>query len=171
MSKANGPLYAVHFRRRREGVTDFAKRVALLKSGKPRLVIRKSNKYVTVQVVTFSEKGDFTVASATSRQLSKYGFAGKVNTPSAYLTGLLVAAIAKSKGVQQCVADLGRHAATRGGLLYAALKGAVDAGLSIPVDETVFPKQERIEGSHVKGATGFKQAKEKILSGNKGAAK
>jgi large subunit ribosomal protein L18 len=111
------------------------------------------------------------VTGATSRQLSKYGFAGKANTPSAYLTGLLVGSAAKSKGVAQCVADLGRHAATKGGLLYAAVKGVLDAGVSVPIDEEVIPAAERMEGKHAKTAKGFAQAKEKILSANKGAAK
>lgn len=164
MSKAKGPLYRVHFRRRREGITDFAKRIALLKSGKPRLVVRKTNKFVTVQVVQLDEKGDKTVASATSKQLSKYSFAGKANTPSAFLTGLLVARTAVKKGVSECVADFGRHDATKGSLLYAAVKGALEGGLKIPVGEGVFPKAERLEGKHVKDAAGFKEAVQKIMA-------
>lgn len=164
MGKATGPLYKVHFRRRRQGVTDFSKRIALLKSGKPRLVVRKTNKYVLVQVVQLSEKGDQTVTSATSKQLSKYGFAGKANTPSAYLTGLLVARAAVKKGVKECVADFGRHAAIKGSLLYAALKGALEGGLKIPVGGEVFPSQERMEGKHLKSPAGFKEATQKIMS-------
>ena len=164
MSKATGPLYVVHFRRRREGVTDFAKRIALLKSGKPRLVVRKTNKYVVVQVVQLEQKGDKTVTSATSRQLAKYGFSGKANTPSAFLTGLLVARAASKKGVSECVADFGRHAATKGSLLYAAVKGAMEGGLKIPVGGEVFPAQERLEGKHLKSPAGFSEAVKKIMA-------
>ncbi len=164
MSKASGPLYVVHFRRRREGVTDFARRVALLKSGEPRLVVRKTNKFVVVQVTKLGEKGDATVASATSRQLAKHGFAGKANTPSAYLTGLLVGKLAKAKGVSKCVADFGRHTATKGSLLYAAVQGALDAGLQVPLGEGVAPSRERIDGKHLKNASGFEQAKQKIMA-------
>ncbi len=164
MAKATGPLYVVHFRRRREGATDFSKRIALLKSGKARLVVRKTNKFVIVQVVQLAEQGDKTVTSATSRQLAKYGFAGKANTPSAFLTGLLVARAASKKGVTECVADFGKHAATKGSLLYAAVKGAMEGGLKIPVGEEVFPKQDRLEGKHVKSPAGFKEAVQKIMA-------
>ena len=89
MGKATSVLYDVHFRRRRIGVTDYAKRLALLKSNKHRLVARKSNKMVYVQVIEYSADGDNTIASATSADLKEYGFSGKCNTPSGFLTGLL----------------------------------------------------------------------------------
>ena len=38
-------------RRRREGVTDYRKRLKLVKSGKLRLVVRRTNRYVIVQLV------------------------------------------------------------------------------------------------------------------------
>ncbi|MGM0388528.1 MAG: 50S ribosomal protein L18, partial [Natrinema limicola] len=41
---ATGPRYKVPMRRRREVRTDYHQRLRLLKSGKPRLVARKSNK-------------------------------------------------------------------------------------------------------------------------------
>ena len=43
MGKATGPTYTVPFKRRRENLTNYAKRLALLKSMKPRMVVRKSN--------------------------------------------------------------------------------------------------------------------------------
>src|SRR3989344_7695497 len=107
MSKATGPLYVVHFKRRREGKTDYAKRLALLKSGKPRLVVRKTNRFVIVQVISWTEKGDQTVACATSKALGNFGFQGKSNSPSAYLTGLLCGVKAKAKGVGEIVLDVG----------------------------------------------------------------
>ena len=81
MSKAFGPLYNVHFRRRREGKTDYAKRLSLLKSGKPRLVVRRTNTSIVVQVIEFGEKGDKTIVSVTSKALNAFGFTGKNNTP------------------------------------------------------------------------------------------
>ena len=47
---AKGPRYHVPFRRRREGKTDFRKRLRHLQSGMPRLVVRKTNTKVIVQV-------------------------------------------------------------------------------------------------------------------------
>ena len=150
MTKATGPLFDVHFRRRREGRTNYGKRLALLKSGLPRLVIRKFNKGILVQVIQFTEKGDVTIAQASTRDLTNFGFAGKRNVPSAYLVGFLAAKRAASKGVSQFVADFGLHTASKGGLLFAVVKGAIDGGLKSKVGEEKLPSQDRINGKHIK---------------------
>lgn len=155
----------MHFRRRREGRTDYQKRLALLKSHKPRLVVRKTLRAVIAQVIRFTEKGDTVVASADSRQLSDYGFAGKRNTHSAYLTGLLVGKIAAKAGVKDFVLDIGLHAPTKGSLVFAACKGAVDAGLSTRFSPEAFPSEARMMGEHVKQKDAVLAAKQKILSG------
>lgn len=165
MSKAKGPLFAVHFRRRREGRTDYQKRLALLKSHKPRLVVRKTLRAILAQVVKDSPKGDVVIASADSRQLSGFGFVGGRNTHSAYLTGLLVGKKAAKAGVKDFVLDIGLHAPTKGSVVFACCKGAIDAGLVTPYSEEAYPTQERLEGAHVKKADAVKAAKLKILSG------
>jgi len=165
MTKAKGPLYQVHFRRRREGRTDYQKRLALLKSHKPRLVVRKTLRSVIAQVVTFTDKGDVVLARADSRMLSDYGYAGKRNTPSAYLTGLLVGKFAAKAGVKEFVLDIGLHAPTKGNILFAACKGAVDAGLKTPFSPDAFPPESRVMGEHVKQKDAVTAAKQKILSG------
>ncbi|MFQ5406551.1 MAG: 50S ribosomal protein L18 [Candidatus Micrarchaeia archaeon] len=164
MSKATGPTYQVHFRRRRQGKTNYAKRLALLKSGKPRMVVRKTNKYVIVQFANTNAKGDRGLAATTSKALSKYGFDGKCNTPSAYLTGMLCAKKAAKKGVSEFVADLGLHTASKGNLIFAAVKGAVDAGLKTSLDENKTPNDERITGKHLNLSDKFQNAKQKIES-------
>jgi large subunit ribosomal protein L18 len=58
MAKATGPNYKVPFKRRRENKTNYYKRFAMLKSGKPRLVIRASNKNLYLQLIEFDKKGD-----------------------------------------------------------------------------------------------------------------
>mgnify|MGYP001608417679 CR=1 FL=1 len=166
MTKATGAVYAVHFRRRREGRTDYASRLALLKSGKTRLVVRRTNRYVIAHFAEFDEKGDKTIATATSKELSKYGFAGKSNTPSAYLTGLLCGKLAQKKGVKEAVLDIGRHDATKGSVLFAALKGASDSGIKIPYSDGILPDENRLEGKHLKGdaAAKFQECKDKIMN-------
>ncbi len=119
MARARGIMYLTHFRRRREGETDYAKRLALLKSGKPRMVVRKTNKYVIVQFTKQGERGDNVVATVTSRELKKIGFPGKCNTPSAYLAGLWAAKKARGKGIEEIVLDIGLHAASRGSVSRA----------------------------------------------------
>ena len=42
------PTYNVSFRRRLEGKTNYQKRLALMKSGKAKLVVRKSNARITL---------------------------------------------------------------------------------------------------------------------------
>lgn len=163
MTQATGPRFQVHFRRRRQGRTDYQKRLALLKSRKPRLVVRKTLRAVIAQVVKFTEKGDAVIAAADSRQLAQYGFAGKRNTPSAYLTGLLAGKKAAKAGVKDFVLDIGLHAPTKGSLVYAACKGAIDAGLQTPYSPEAYPTEDRINGEHVKQKDAALAAKEKIL--------
>ena len=164
MTKATGPLFRVHFRRRREGKTDYSKRLALLKSRIPRLVVRKTNRFIIVQIIEFGEKGDKTIVSSTSQALASFGFPGKSNTPSAFLTGLLCGVKAKAKGIDAVVLDTGLHLASKGSIVYAALKGAAEAGLKANFGEEKMPSQERIEGKHLKGADSFANAKQKIIA-------
>ncbi len=137
-------------RRRREVRTDYHQRLRLLKSGKPRLVARKSNNHVTAQLVVTGPNGDETVASATSEDLSEYGWdAPTGNLPSAYLTGLLAGQRAVDAGVEEAVLDIGLNTATQGSKVFAIQEGAIDAGLDIPHNEDVFADWQRTRGSHI----------------------
>lgn len=151
MARATSATYGVHFRRRREGKTDYEKRLAHLKGSKARLIVRKTNRYIIAEIAQFDLKGDKAIASCTSKALGKLGYPGKCNTPSAYLTGMLCAKNAIRKGVKDAILDIGLHNATKGSVLFAALKGAVDAGLQVPHSEEILPSRERMEGAHLKG--------------------
>ncbi|MEN3000029.1 MAG: 50S ribosomal protein L18 [Acidilobaceae archaeon] len=148
---ARGPTYRVPWRRRREGKTDYYKRLRLIKSGKPRLVVRTSLKYVTVQVVEARPEGDRVVAAAHSRELQKlYGWqGGGKNTCASYLTGLLAGLRARAKGVEEAVLDIGLRKPVKGSRVFAALKGALDAGLSVPHSPDVLPSEDRITCKHI----------------------
>ena len=52
------PTYAVQYRRKRLGKTDYKTRIKLLQSGEMRLVIRRSLKHIWLQVVEFHPAGD-----------------------------------------------------------------------------------------------------------------
>ena len=147
----HGPRYRVPWRRRREGKTNYYRRLKLIRSGKPRLVVRRTNKYIIVQVVEPRVEGDRVIAAAHSRELAKlYGWMGGTgNTPAAYLTGLLAAYRALEKGVREAVLDIGLHDPVPGSRVFAALKGALDAGLSVPHSEEILPGSERITGAHI----------------------
>jgi len=148
---ARGPRYRVPFRRRREGKTNYHKRLRLLKSKKPRLVVRKTLNHHIAQIVVYDPKGDRTVVSAHTRELIRdFGWKGHTgNTPSAYLLGLLLGYRAKKAGIEEAILDTGLHPPTRGSSIFAVLKGAVDAGLNVPHSEEIFPEDYRIRGEHV----------------------
>lgn len=141
------PTYKMPFKRRRLGKTDYKKRLNLLLSKKPRLVVRRSLKYIQAQIVEFSQKGDRTLISASSRELKKLGWEFACdNLPAAYLTGLLIGKKALAKGIKEAVLDSGLHASTKGNRIFAVVKGARDAGFHVPADESVLPPEERIKG-------------------------
>jgi len=90
------------------------------------------------------------LSSATSLELKKYGYSGATgNTTAAYLTGLLFGYNAIDNGFTEGVLDTGLHTSTLGSNIYAALRGAVDAGMEIPHNPEVFPSDERIRGEAV----------------------
>lgn len=151
-----------NYKRRREGKTDYVKRLGMLKSGKPRLVVRKSNRNVLVQLVVFNEKGDETVASAITSDLKKFGFEGKCNTPSAYLTGLLAGKRALKKGFKEFISDIGLNTPSKGSVVFSAVKGAVDAGLKGVIGDVV--DLNRVEGKHLSEEVqkSFIEAKKRI---------
>ena len=162
----------ITYRRRREGKTNYKRRLILLKSRKLRLVIRKFNKNIISQVIEYHPEGDKIIASSHSNELKKYGWKFNMgNVPASYLVGLLIGKKAKGK---EAILDLGLQSPVKGGRLYAALKGAIDGGLKINTEEKIFPKQERIEGKHIVSyeknkinakdfEKQFKEVKEKIL--------
>ncbi len=139
--------YSMKFRRRREGKTDYRARLALLKSQKDRLVVRIKSRQVVTQIVGYNNTGDQVKVSATSLELKKYGWTGATgNAPAAYLTGMLIGYRAKGKDIGECVLDIGLHTPVRGSNVFAALKGAVDAGLDIPHSKDAFPAEDRVAG-------------------------
>ena len=150
---AQGPTFRVKFRRRREGKTNYYRRRRLLLSRLPRLVVRKTNTNTIVQLVNASVVGDATVATAISTELGNHGWtAGTGNIPAAYLTGFLAGLRAKSRGVKEAILDVGLNPPVKGSRVYAALKGAIDAGLDVPHDQEVLPDESRISGEHIVAA-------------------
>lgn len=146
MAKNN--KYSVPYRRKREGKTDYRKRLKLLLGSKPRLVVRKSGRHISLQIIEFSPVGDRVVASAHSKELQKLGWKASTNNVSAaYLTGLLLAK--KVKKVPVCILDIGNNVSVKGSVLYAAVKGCIDGKLNVPCAKAVLPSEDRISGKHV----------------------
>ncbi len=146
---ADGPNYETHLRRRREGRTNYGKRLEMLKSGKHRAVIRISNKHARVQFVAYNPDGDETAVVAVSKQLAEYGWDGHTgNLPATYLTGFLAGKRALADGIETAVPDIGAKDQQYASRYYAALQGMQDAGIDININAVALPSDERMQGSH-----------------------
>lgn len=154
----------IPFRRKLEGKTDYRKRLALLKSGKPRLVVRRSINNITVQIIMYETAGDKVLVSAHSRELLEFGWKGRRrNIPAAYLVGYICGIKAKKARIAEAIFDSGLYTTVKGSVVFAVLKGALDAGLNVPHSDVVLPPEDRIKGKHIKaGIADFEAVKKKI---------
>ncbi|MAH43233.1 50S ribosomal protein L18 [archaeon] len=157
-----------NLKRRVNQKTDYKKRIALLKSGKIRLVVRKSLNSFLIQFVDYVQKGDKTVSETNSFALKKLGWKGHTgNIPSAYLAGLMAGTKAKEAGVEKSILDIGLQRSTKGNSIYAVVKGVADAGIKITFDKKMIPSDDRIKGDHIQNKENignFEEIKKKILS-------
>lgn len=154
-------------RRRKEGKTDYLKRLKLLKSGKPRVVFRRTNRYILAQYVVSNEAKDKVVFGTTSKELLTYGFpeksAGSLKSISAsYLTGLLTGKKIISKKLEIPILDAGMIRVIHKTKIYGFIKGLIDAGIKINCDEENFPEEERIKGNQLKNKIPFEEIKSQI---------
>ncbi len=94
--------------------------------------------------------GDRIVAGAISSELRKFGWQFSTKSvPAAYLTGYLAGLRAKKAEIENAVLDSGLLKPTKGGRIYAAMKGLIDAGIDIPHGEETEPDEERLKGKHL----------------------
>jgi len=157
----------VEKRRRRESKTDYRLRIELLKSDKPRIVFRKTNRYVIGQCIESENAQDITRVGITSKELLKYGWPkenlGSLKSiPACYLTGFLLGKKILKKGKQECILDIGMIRSIKKSRVYAFLKGVVDSGVKMNVEKEVFPDEKRIKGEHTKVKDIFEKVKESI---------
>lgn len=147
---SDGPNYQVPHRRRREQRTDYEQRLALLKSGKHRAVVRRTNNHTRVQLVGYEGDGDETATSAHSDDLGEFGWDRHTgNLPASYLTGYLAGRRALDADIETAVLDLGLQNTESDSRIFAAVKGLIDAGLAIDTNSSVFPDEDRLRGEHM----------------------
>jgi large subunit ribosomal protein L18 len=162
-----GPRYYIKQRRRREGITDYRKRLKLLKSRKIRIVVRNSLKNIRIQFIKYEAYGDKIIASAISSELINiYNWKYSTSTTSAaYLTGFLAAKRALDIGIKEGVLDIGRRNPVKGSKIFASLKGIIDAGIKCPHSSDKIPTENRIMGHHLddKIDSQIKDIKNKII--------
>ena len=56
---------------------------------------------------------------------------------------------ALNAGYSEAILDIGLARAKPGARVFAALRGAVDAGLNVPYGESILPAEERLRGAHI----------------------
>lgn len=163
-------MFILKHRRRREQKTDAKRRLALLKSEKTRLVIRKSLSGMMIQFIDYDVNGDKTVVTVVSKELKKMGWNYSTkNLPASYLIGLIAGKKAKEKNIEEAVLDTGLQTLTKGSRIYATLKGVIDAGINVPHSPEIFPLNERLTGHHIQKinnqelANKFEEIKSKII--------
>lgn len=145
-----GPKYRMPFKRRVEKKTNYKQRLRLLTSKRHRLVVRRSSKHTTAQIVDFKKKGDEILVYASSQELKKFGWSGPTNNLiSAYFVGLLVGKRALENNIKDAILDIGLIRKSKGSKIFAVLKGALDAGLIIPHSTEICPSEDRIKGKHI----------------------
>ena len=160
---AHGKNQRLRFKRRRDGDTDYRRRMKLLRGETPRAVVRISNTQTICQLVEFNPEGDIVIASVNGKTLvDKYSWpedASRKSIPASYLTGFALAKNAMSSGHESAILDIGLSASSKGSRVFAALKGMIDAGLEIPHGEDVLPDEDRINGMHIDASMGDKVKK------------
>lgn len=165
MTKAKSPVHRVPYRRRREGKTDFEKRLRFIKSKTPRLVVRRSNKSVIVQVIEFDPKGDKTLLSINAKAIEKkYKWPAKRNVWTAYLTGLYAGKMATKHKIKKVISDVGRYTPSKGSVVFAALQGAIDGGIEMKVHDEKVPT-DKIGNPPDTIKKTFEDLKKKIMAG------
>lgn len=157
-------------RRRREAKTDYQKRIKLLKSGFPRVVFRKTNRYIITQYVSSKEAQDKIDFGINSKELLKYGWPkeaqGSLKSISAsYLAGFLMSKKIIGKKLKKPLVDLGMIKTIHKTKVYAFIKGLIDGGIEIKCKKEAFPSEERIKGEHLKNKIDFQKIKSQIENG------
>ena len=154
-------------KRRRENKTDYLKRLKLLKSGLPKIVFRKSNKYIVAQYIVSKEAQDKIIIGVTSKDLVKHGWpknaAGSLKSlPASYFTGLFIGKKIIKEKLETPIISLGMYRVLHKSRIFAFIKGLIDAGVEVKTDEAAFPDESRIKGEHIKNKIPFNEIKQKI---------
>ena len=158
----------VNKKRRRQGKTNYSKRLKTLTGNIPRIVVRKSNRYLTAQDIESKESQDKIIIGVNSKDLLEYDWpkeqAGSLKSvPAAYLTGVLLGKKMKDLGKENGILDIGLERTKKKGRIYSVLKGVLDSGIKINHKKEILPDEKRISGEHLKNKIDIKEIKKKIL--------
>jgi large subunit ribosomal protein L18 len=154
-------------RRRKENKTDYNKRLKLLKGEKPRIVFRKTNKFIISEYIASKEAQDKVIVGFDSRKLNEYGWPKDAqgslkSTTASYFTGYLIGKTVIKQKLETPVIDTGMNRVLHKNKIYAFLKGVIDSGIKINCEKKFFPDESRIKGQHMKKKIPFDEIKSKI---------
>ncbi|PKM92237.1 MAG: hypothetical protein CVU81_01555 [Euryarchaeota archaeon HGW-Euryarchaeota-1] len=123
------------YKRRREGKTYYQKRINLLLSRLPRLVVRFTNKHIICQIVEYGEKGDFVKATVFDNK----------NQNGCQKAGVKIGEKAKELGVKKMIFDLGLG--QNKPRVIACARGVLSTGADVPFsfDEDETKDEEKVE--------------------------
>mmetsp|Transcript_29557 Transcript_29557/g.74346 ORF Transcript_29557/g.74346 Transcript_29557/m.74346 type:complete len:258 (-) Transcript_29557:896-1669(-) len=163
--------FQLKWRRRREGKTDYFARKRLIcqdkrkyNSPKYRIVVRITKKNIICQFAQSLLEGDHILTSGYSNKIGQQleFFCGPTAFHIAYFCGIYLAnRILAKKGLKilknACnsekfsksifaILDIGLTRATTGHRVFAAMKGALDGGITIPFNEKRFPGYNSKDG-------------------------
>ena len=136
-------------RRRKEGKTDYKARLGLLKSGKARIIARKTNRYFIGQVIISDIAQDKVIVGVNSKELLSKGWPKELegslkNLTDCYLTGFLLGKKLEGskESIKEAVLDIGLQRNIKKSRIYAFLKGLIDSGLEIPHNKEALPSED-----------------------------
>ncbi len=121
----------IKFRRRRESVTDYNKRLKLAKSGIDRVVVRRTNSRIIGQVAKYTQKGDMILAHVDSEELKKFNWPARPNKATAYLAGMLLAKKFKDGAKNDHILDIGLASPVKDTIPFVFAKGCIDGGMKV----------------------------------------
>ncbi|MEM4719650.1 MAG: 50S ribosomal protein L18 [Candidatus Pacearchaeota archaeon] len=136
-------MKAMKYKREIEKKTNYRARMALLKSGLLRLVVRKTNRYIIAHIVKSEASQDHTLTYTTSKDLVKYAWPLPLkNLASAYLTGYLLGKkFLKKNKKSKLILDIGLQRSTKGSRIYGVVQGVIDAGVEVLCNKEILPKE------------------------------
>jgi len=155
-------------RRRKENKTDYKKRRNMLKGKIPRVVFRKTNKYLIAQYIASIEAQDHIKIGTNSKQLLKHGWPKEgenslKSTPASYLLGILIGKEIQKRKLDVPIIDFGLQRVLKKTKMHAFIKGLIDSGLAIKIKKGFFPNEDRLQGKHMKIKINIEDIKSNIL--------
>jgi large subunit ribosomal protein L18 len=142
-------------RRRKENKTDYRIRMDILKGETPRIIFRKSDRYIISQYITSENAQDKIIFGLTSKILLKHGWPEDMkgslkSIPASYLTGFVTGKKIINKKLEIPIVDFGMIRSVNKNRAFAFIKGLSDSGVKIKFKAETFPDEDRILGKKLK---------------------